>query len=100
MNLKPEPHLVLVCPKELDTDEAKRILEALKKATGEAPRPICPTGSAMIFVVAGEYKAIARAMDLATAMTTQYFISQLSEPWSTRGFAPTAGLMKKHLSQK
>ena len=93
-------NIVVMYPNELDKDELLRVKNAIKQLSGADLRPICPTGSALVFLVNAPHGQLARRIDEVVAIGTQYFISQLSEPWSTRGFAPTAGLIKKHLSQE
>ena len=92
-------NIVVMYPNELDKDELLRVKNAIKQLSGADLRPICPTGSALVFLVNAPHAQLARRMDEAVAIGTQYFISQLSAPWTTRGLTPTAAQAKKYLGQ-
>jgi len=90
-------YLVLVYPQELNIDEAKRIKDAISGATGEDVRPICPTGSATVFLAFVEFLELHRRLEEARAITTQLLIVQACASWTTTGFSPTASKLKKIL---
>ncbi len=92
-------NIVVMYPNELDKDELLRVKNAIKQLSGDDLRPICPTGGALVFLVNAEHHRLARRLEEVVAIGTQFFISQLSAPWSTRGLTPTAAQAKKHLGQ-
>jgi hypothetical protein len=90
-------HIVLVYPNPLDIDEAKRIKSAISELTGEDARPICPTGSAMLFLAFAEFRELRSRIEEAKAITTQVLLARVCEPCTTIGFLPAASQLRKHL---
>ena len=83
--------LVLVFPAEKEpkkiADLATRIKDELKKACGDVPTMIRPDLTAMCLLVDGEFERITRALQVAVAIDTRYFVAKLEKPYVSAGLS-------------
>ena len=93
-------HLIALKANPFDAEEWMKVKAVIKDITGREVQTICPTGEAMIFLAHANFDELNKELKDVIFGSTNMLICALSKPYTTIGFAPTLGNLKRALDQK